>query len=102
MRELQLPEPIDFEWDLYNELKIFLKHKIDKQEAEQAFFNFRLVVPDQRHSKSEVRFGMYGKSDTGKIMFIAFTIRKKLVRVISARPANKKERQLYEKAQKAS
>ena len=100
MNDPELPQPIIFEWDIGNLRKNLEKHGITQQEAEDAFFHFKLIVPDQRHSKTEPRFGMYGQANTGKNLFIAFTIRNQRVRVISARPVNKKERILYEKTKK--
>lgn len=101
MNDFQQPEiaePIDFDWDEGNQSKSLIKHRISKNEAEQTFFNDKMVQPDQRHSKVEQRFGLYGITNTGKVLFIAFTIRKGRVRIISARPANKEERILYEEA----
>jgi len=92
----ELPEPIVFEWDSGNQAKSLKKHGITNQEAEETFFHYKLVAADQRHSKTESRFGMYGQTGGGKILFIAFTIRNRRVRIISTRPANKKEREIYE------
>ncbi len=94
----ELPEPITFDWDNGNIGKSLQKHGISDQEAEETFFHFKQVILDQRHSKDEQRFGMFGHTNSGKILFIAFTIRKKRVRIISARPADKKERNSYEQA----
>ena len=96
MNEPRLSEPIEFEWDEGNQAKSLVKHDITKTEAEEIFFHFKLVQPDQRHSKIEPRFGMYGQTNAGKILFIAFTIRKGRVRIISARLASKRERKTYE------
>ena len=38
---------------------------------------------------------MLGRTDTDRKLFIVFTIRKNLIRVISARNMNKKERNIY-------
>ncbi|MBI4053830.1 MAG: BrnT family toxin [Candidatus Doudnabacteria bacterium] len=92
----ELPEPLTFEWDSGNRTKSLNKHGVTVQEAEEVFFRHKLLIPDQRHSGSEPRFGMYGQTNAGKILFIAFTIRGRLVRVISARPADKKERKFYD------
>jgi uncharacterized DUF497 family protein len=96
----EIPEPITFDWDNGNQTKNLHKHGITTQDAEETFFAPKLVSPDQRHSKTEPRFGMLGQTNAGAILFIAFTIRKKQVRIISARPANKQERELYEEATK--
>ena len=103
MNGQELPEPIIFEWDSGNQTKSLKKHGISSQEAEDAFFRQKLVLLDQGHSKTEARFVMYGQTDSGKILFISFTIRNKRVRIISARPADKKERNMYEqKVKKAA
>lgn len=99
----ELPEPVDFDWDSGNQTKSLVKHGITTTEAEEAFFNFKQILPDQIHStKTEPRFVMYGQTDAGKILFISLTMRRKRVRIISARPANKTERETYEKLKKAA
>lgn len=89
-----------FEWDDGNLNKSLQKHGVTRLETEEAFFRFYLVFPDLGHSKDESRFAMYGQTKTDKILFIAFAIRNGRVRIISARPANKKERITYEEASK--
>ncbi len=84
------------EWDEGNQNKSLEKHGITALETEEAFFNFYVVFPDQRHSLAEPRYGMYGKTNVDKLLFIVFTIRGRRARVISARPASKKERNTYE------
>ncbi|TFG91105.1 MAG: BrnT family toxin [Candidatus Atribacteria bacterium] len=51
---------------------------------------------DTKHSKIEKRFYALGKSKTERFLFISFTIRNNLIRVISARDMNRKERMIYE------
>ena len=94
--DLGLSKLEGFEWDKANQSKSLDKHGITLLETEEAFFNFYVVFPDQRHSLAESRFGMYGKTNAGKVLFIAFTIRGQRTRVISVRPASKKERKTYE------
>ena len=87
-----------FQWDRYNVQKNLEKHNVSSVESEQAFFNRPLiVVQDVQHSQDEERFYALGKTDQGRRLFIAFTIRKKLIRVIFSRDMNKKERKIYEK-----
>ena len=87
-----------FEWDKGNSSKSWLKHGVTPGEAEQAFFNEPSVLwADQKHSGQEDRFLVLGYTDQGRLLFIVFTVRKNLVRVISARNMNKKERDAYEK-----
>lgn len=93
---LDLSQSEGFEWDEGNQTKSLEKHGITKLETEEAFFNFYVVFPDQRHSQTEKRFAMYGQTNAGKLLFIAFTIRNRLIRIISVRRANKQERNTYE------
>ena len=59
-----------------------------------------LLLEDGTHSQSEPRFHALGKTDTGRILHITFTLRQSsaLVRVISARDMHRKERAIYENA----
>ena len=47
------------------------------------------------HSNYEARFYTLGKNDSGKHLFIVFTVRNNLIRIISARDMNRKERDAY-------
>ena len=88
-----------FEWDEGNILKNWEKHGVAASECEQIFFNLPLITsPDEKHSKKEPRFYALGHTDAGRTLFIVFTIRKNLVRIISARDMNRKERKEYKKS----
>ena len=85
-----------FQWDKWNSEKIWLKHKVLQFECEQVFFNKPLVISDDtKHSKKEKRWYLLGRTDFDRKLFVVFTIRENLVRVISARDMNKKEREIY-------
>ena len=87
-----------FEWDKWNAEKIWFKHNVSSMECEQIFFNKPFILADDlKHSAQEERYHVLGQTDSGRVLFLAFTIRSKLIRVISARDTNKKERQVYEK-----
>jgi len=65
-------------------------------EAEEVFFNEPLLVrPDPTHSKREVRHMALGTTDAGRLLFISFTVRRHLIRVISARDMTRKEANTY-------
>jgi uncharacterized protein len=88
-----------FEWDEGNLLKNWEKHRVSASECEQVFFNRPLVAGlDKKHSQSGSRYYALGITDAKRKLFIVFTIRKKLIRVISARDMNKKERKVFEKS----
>jgi Ribonuclease toxin, BrnT, of type II toxin-antitoxin system len=61
------------------------------------FFNRPLVVAkDLEHSRREKRFYALGQTDAGRDLFVVFKLRKRLIRVISARDMNGKKRKLYQ------
>ena len=85
-----------FDWDEGNLLKNWEKHRVSASECEQLFFNRPLIaMPDPQHSTIESRFYALGQSDAGRYLFIVFTVRNTLIRVISARDMSPKERKAY-------
>lgn len=90
-----------FDWDAGNVRKSAEKHGVSKSEAEEVFANVPLLLADDpRHSNVEPRHHALGRSNAGHRLHITFTMRKRgeLIRIISARPMNSKERSYYEKA----
>ena len=86
-----------FEWDEGNSDKNWLLHQVTDTECEEVFFNIPLIVADDtRHSKTEKRYYVLGQTDRGRLLFISFTIRDNLIRVISARDMNRRESKKYE------
>jgi uncharacterized protein len=85
-----------FDWDEGNSDKNWIRHRVSRSECEQVFFNESLVVADdEHHSEEEKRWFLLGHTDSGRLLFVVFTLRDKLIRVISARNMNKKERRIY-------
>lgn len=95
-----LPQPISFQWDRGNQDKNWTKHQVRREEVEQVFLDPRKQsYPDPKHSQTEPRRIMVGKTTIGRLLLVVYTVRKHTVRVISARDLNKKkEETLYEKA----
>jgi len=85
-----------FQWDKGNIAKIWERHKVTPAECEQIFFNMPLIAAeDTKHSKTEVRYYVLGQTDLGRRLFAVFTLRDQLIRLISARDMNRKERKEY-------
>lgn len=87
-----------FEWDKGNQTKNFVKHKISTNEVE-AVFRSGAALPlgiQINPIANEQRFGLIGPCLEGRLLQIAFVFREEKIRVISARPAHKKERKQYE------
>jgi len=100
-------DPLDactgFEWDEGNLHKNWERHRVTPQEAEDVFFNEPLVVrSDTPHFRREKRYYALGQTDAGRQLFIAFTLRNSLIRVISARDMNRKEKAAYANNEKES
>jgi hypothetical protein len=86
-----------FEWDKHNSGKIRTKHDVTPVEGEQVFFNIPVIAGDDvKHSKMENRFYVLGQTDSGRLLFMVFTVRNDKLRVISARELNRKERRVYQ------
>ena len=93
-----LPKPLSFEWDRNNQDKIWQKHNVNWDEAEEVFFDQRKkLYLDPTHSRNELRQIIVGMTKRKRLLFIAFAVRKERIRIISARDLNKREEGLYEK-----
>jgi uncharacterized DUF497 family protein len=90
-----------FDWDEANTRKNWDRHQVTPEEAEDVFFHEPLVVrSDVGHSRRERRYYALGQTGTERRLFIAFTIRKNLIRVISVRDMNRNEEAIYSKYEK--
>jgi uncharacterized DUF497 family protein len=71
-------------------------HGVTPEEAEEIFFHEPLVVrTDVRQRGAEKRYYALGQTNSGRLLFVAFTIRRKLIRVISSRDMNRNETEVY-------
>lgn len=89
---------IAFEWDQWNLQKNESKHSVSRLEAESAFYDPRYrLFEDRRYSTLvERRYVLYGRSLESRVLMVGFTMRRRRVRVITARPASRRERQIYD------
>jgi uncharacterized protein len=93
-----LPKPIKFEWDQGNTEKNPKKHGVRNEETEEVFFDRKKkIAKDILHSALESRYILLGKTKKDVKLFIVFTVRSSVIRVISSRRLNAKEAHLYEK-----
>ena len=89
---------LDFDWDEWNTNKNEEKHGVSRFEAESVFFDANIVIfEDLKHSQIEKRYIAFGTSHENRILMIGFTVRRNKIRIITARPASKKEKSVYEK-----
>ena len=92
---------LGFDWDEGNSRKSTEKHSVIQSEAEQIFFNQPLLLLDDiAHSQNEARHHALGRTDNDRKLHVTFTLRAKgtLIRVISARDMNRKEKAIYEQS----
>ncbi len=86
----------EFDWDLGNLEKNWIKHGVSPIECEEVFFNQPLiVVQDEKHSSEQEPLYALGRTDSDRYLFVVFTTRGRKIRVISARDMNRKERKVY-------
>ena len=90
-----------FEWDPQKAIINFQKHGVSFEEAATTFADEKgLDWKDLTHSGNEVRFKRVSSSIQNKILIVIYTLRRdehgqETIRIISARQASKKERQVY-------
>jgi uncharacterized protein len=86
-----------FQWDEGNSGKNERKHGVTDRESEEIFFHSPLVVARSVKGSPEIRYAALGKTYGSRLLAVVFTIRANRIRVISARPMSRSERELYEK-----
>lgn len=92
---------IGFEWDDWNTAKNWDRHRVTPEEAENIFFHEPMLLRgDPGHSRGEIRYQAMGETRAGRRLIVIFTIRKKLIRVISVRDLNRKEDEEYRRYEK--
>ena len=89
---------LEFEWDSEKARRNLRKHSVTFREGMMVFNDeFALTYSDDAHSRHEQRFLTLGLSDVGRVLVISHTMVGEKVRLISARKATRRERELYEK-----
>ena len=92
-----------FQWDIGNIDKNLIKHNVSNTECEEVFFNKPFIIKlDENHLQEEARYYILGKTNEDRKLFLVFTTRSSLIRVISARDMNKKERMVHDDEKKDS
>jgi len=85
-----------FQWDKGNSGKNERKHGVTDRESEEIFFNKPLIIARSVKGSPEIRYAALGKTYGSRLLAVVFTLRANRIRVISARPMSKSERELYE------
>ena len=92
-----------FIWDEEKHILNIKKHKITFIEATTVFDDINaLIIADPDHSQEEERFIIIGFSENAKLLIVCHCYRSNdsIIRIISARKANRKERKSYRSREK--
>lgn len=90
--------PVRFEWDEAKRKANIAKHGIDFLDVPEMFTSPMLVSTDSRKDYGETRNIGFGFI-RGRLIVVAFTEREpNLIRIISARKANTREKVYYQEA----
>lgn len=89
-----------FEWDPRKAEANAAKHGVTFDDAVTVFLDpDALDGPDLQHSSVESRFRRLGRSVDGRVLIVAYTLRRsgdaEAIRIISARGASRRERAAY-------
>jgi uncharacterized DUF497 family protein len=90
-----------FEWDPRKAKANAEKHGVSFDDAVTIFLDHgALDGPDIQHSASEARFRRLGRAADGRVLMVAYTLRRsgdaETIRLISARRASRRERSAYD------
>lgn len=90
---------LGFDWDDAKNAENKRKHRIAFEEAETVFYDERAVlIEDDEGVAAEERFVLIGLSASLRVLVVCHTYRgrEQIIRLISARKANRAERTDYE------
>jgi len=92
---------IKFEWDFAKAQSNVRKHGVSFETASRVFLDPLAMVEQDRYENGEYRWQTLGLVDSCLLLLVAHTVREEnggeIVRIISARNAESKERKRYEK-----
>lgn len=89
---------LKFEWDRRKAVSNIKKNRVLFEDAATAFGDpLSVTIHDPTHSDDEDRFILLGETQGKKLVVVAHTDRNDTIRIISARPATRREREEYEK-----
>ena len=86
-----------FEWDAANRAHI-ARHHVTPEEAEQVISGAALPLESEERA-CEQRHTELGETDGGRLLIVVWTGRERRIRVITAFPANRKWRALWQRIQ---
>ncbi|WP_414621899.1 BrnT family toxin [Calothrix sp. CCY 0018] len=88
-------QDIEFEWDINKAQSNLIKHGVNFEEAAEVFFD-PFYQEGEASANNEQRDFILRYSLSQRLLLVVYVERKVVKRIISARPAIKNERRLYE------
>jgi uncharacterized DUF497 family protein len=85
---------MDFEWDEAKQQSNRKKHGIDFKTAAKIFLDPYLIEFDEPDASGELRCNLIGLVDS-RMLFVTYTMRGDVIRIISARGAEPHEKRKY-------
>ncbi|PZU93004.1 MAG: hypothetical protein DCF32_23365 [Leptolyngbya sp.] len=86
-----------FEWDGKKAATNLAKHGVSFDEAKTVFDDpLYIDFYDPDHAEAEARYLIVGVSSQRRLLIVSYTERGDAIRLISARTATERERQVYE------
>ena len=87
------PTKMPFDWDQANTEHI-ARHRVTPAEAEQVISGASLPIETEDRSGEE-RHTELGQTDTGRLLVVVWTWRRRRIRVVTPFPANRRWRALW-------
>ena len=87
---------IKFEWDERKSKTNIRKHKVSFETACEAFFDPFLRVVNAGIVEGEPREAVIGMTENWRLLYIVYIVGDDVIRIVSARTAEKQERKIYE------
>jgi uncharacterized DUF497 family protein len=88
-----LDDLIGFDWDVHNVGHV-AAHEVMPQEVEEVVRARHVIIPAAPKA-GEKRWKLLGKTASGRYLVVAFTIRRKRFRTVTAYTMNQAERRIY-------
>ncbi len=86
-----------FDWDDAN-VDHVRRHGVEPDEAADALADPNALAVDATNSATEKRWAALGATEPGRLLFVVFTRRDDLIRIITSRDAKPRETRRYKKS----
>jgi uncharacterized DUF497 family protein len=88
---------VKFEWDKNKAATNLKRHRVSFDEARTVFNDpLARIFDDEEHSRYEQREIIIGHAVTQRLLLVSFIEHGEVIRIISARPATRREQRDYE------